>query len=243
MQDATAGLAAKVRPEAALDLSDRVKQKKLSVLIDAKSSSDLKLSQSGDRLYLQHLALQTVHGAGVWLTALPSEEDLKLDPPSIRVTLARRLRLPIQPEDGPCSRCGGLMDRFGDHALTCACAGDRTRRHNALRNRVNDAAKEGGLGPENEKAGLLPTSMDHRGADRSAAAPAPQGGSEWEPPEPGPDQAGRGRRRPADVYIPRGPLGSARALDFAVTSGMRPDREAAVLADPEGAIKAYVRGF
>ena len=65
IQDATAGLAAKVRPEAALDLSDRVKQKKLSVLIDAKSSSDLKISQSGDRLYLQHLALQTVHGAGV----------------------------------------------------------------------------------------------------------------------------------------------------------------------------------
>ncbi len=39
--------------------------------------------------------------------------------------------------------------------------------------------------------------------------------------------------------ILRGPLGGARALGFAVTSGMRPDREAAVLADPEGAIKAY----
>ena len=71
------------------------------------------------------------------------------------------------------------------------------------------------------------------------AAPAPQGGGEWEPPDPGPDQVGRGRRRPADVYIPRGALGSARALDFALTSGMRPDREAAVLVDPEGAIRAY----
>ena len=48
------------------------------------------------------------------------------------------------------------------------------------------------------------------------------------------------------MFIPLGPLGSARALDFAVTSGMRHDREAAVLADPEGAIAAYEelkRGF
>ena len=40
MQDVALGLAAKVRPEAAVDLSAGVKQKKLSVLIDAKSSSD-----------------------------------------------------------------------------------------------------------------------------------------------------------------------------------------------------------
>ena len=37
---------------------------------------------------------------------------------------------------------------------------------------------------------------------------------------------------------PAGRWGGARALDFAVTSGLRPDREAAVLADPEGAISA-----
>jgi hypothetical protein len=131
------------------------------------------------------------------------------------------------------------MDKFGDHALTCACSGDRTRRHNALRNIVHSAAAEGGLGPEKEKANLLPPSMDHGGFDRrGAAAPPPVGGG-WEPPDPGPEHVGRGRRRPADVFIPRGPLGGARALDFAVTSGMRPDRELAVLADPEGAIKAY----
>ena len=92
---------------------------------------------------------------------LPSDEGLMLDPPSFRITLARRLRLVIQPEDGPCSRCGGVMDRYGDHASVCTCAGDRARRHNGIRYRVCDAAKEGGLGPEKEKAGLLPSSMDH----------------------------------------------------------------------------------
>ena len=98
-------------------------------------------------MYLQHLALQSIHGAGAWLTALPAEGDLRLDPASYRITLARRLRLPIQPQDGVCPRCGGHMDKFGDHALTCACSGDRMRRHNALRNIVHSAAAEWGAWP------------------------------------------------------------------------------------------------
>ena len=209
VQDAARGLAAKVQRDAAMDLGAiGIKQKKLSGLIDAKSSADLVSSQRGDRPYLQHLALQTIYGAGVWLTALPSNEDLRMDPSSFRITLARRLRLKVQPEDGPCSRCGGLMDCFGDHALVCPCAGDRTKRHNCLRNRVHDSAREGGLAPEREKAGLLPASMDHGGADGIGGVPVPQSGDPWEPPDPGPDLLGRGRRRPADVFIPRGPLGN-----------------------------------
>ena len=65
------------------------------------------------------------------------------------------------------------MDRFGEHALTCPCAGDRTRRHNALRNVVHNAAQEGGLGPDKEKAGLLPAAMDHGGTERGAAGGGP----------------------------------------------------------------------
>ncbi len=62
------------------------------------------------------------------------------------------------------------MDRFGDHALTCPSAGDRTRRHNAIRNRVHEVSREAGLGPEKEKAGLLPASMDLGGSERAAPA-------------------------------------------------------------------------
>ena len=81
--------------------------------------------------------------------------------------------------------------------------------------------------------------MDRGDAERGDVRTNPLVGGGWEPPEPGPEQLGRGRRRPADVFIPRGPLGGARALGFPATSGVRPDREAAVLADPEGAISAY----
>ena len=135
----------------------------------------------GGRPYLQHLSLNTLHGAGAWISALPTDGDLRLDPPSFRVTVARRLRLPIREEDSFCPRCGGIMDRFGDHALTCPCAGDRTRRHNALRNIVHEAAKEGGLGPVKEKAGLLPASMDRGGAE-GGLGPPPLGGLGGSPP-------------------------------------------------------------
>ena len=48
------------------------------------------------------------------------------------------------------------MDRFGDHALVCCGGGDRTRRHNLLRNMVFHAAASANLHPELEKPGLLP---------------------------------------------------------------------------------------
>ena len=75
--------------------------------------------------------------------------------------------------------------------------------------------------------------------ERSAAGPDPPPGGGWEPPDPGADRGDRGRRRLAVVSNPRGLLGGARALDFAVTSGMRADREAAVLVSPEDAIRVY----
>ena len=51
--------------------------------------------------------------------------------------------------------CDGVLDRFGDHALVCSCGGDRTRRHNLLRNMAYYAASASNLNPELEKPGLL----------------------------------------------------------------------------------------
>ena len=109
MQDALLGLAARVRADAAIITGAAgSKQKRLSMLIDAKNVADIRRTQGGNRLYLQHLALQTIHGAGAGITALPTDGDLRLDPPSFRITVARRLRLAIQPEDSECPRCGAL---------------------------------------------------------------------------------------------------------------------------------------
>ena len=101
------------------------------------------------------------------------------------------------------------MDRWGDHALTCPCGGDRTIRHNWVPNVVFEEAVGAGLRPEREKAGLLPC--------RPAADGLP---------------ATAGARRPADVWLPRGPKGNAEAMDFAVTSGMQSALFRAVADDP-----------
>ena len=90
------------------------------------------------------------------------------------------------------------MDRWGDHALTCECGGDRTVRHNAIRNICYEEATEAALRPEREKANLLP--------QRPVADGLPQRHS---------------GRRPADVWLPRGASGKGEALDFAISSGMQ----------------------
>ena len=97
------------------------------------------------------------------------------------------------------------MDSYGDHALVCDCKGDRTVRHNAVRNTVFGCAKDACLSPEKEKAGLLPARPREDGIDRASDSA----------------RASASRRRPADVFLPRGFNGAPMALDFAVTSGIQ----------------------
>ena len=77
--------------------------------------------------------------------------DTSIDPSLFRVCLQRRLRQQVQPYDDDCLAYGYTMDSYGDHALTCACKGDRTTRHNKLRNIVYEEAFCGGLQAEREK--------------------------------------------------------------------------------------------
>ena len=102
------------------------------------------------------------------------------------------------------------MDTFGDHALVCPCRGDRTTRHNALRDLTYIEADSARCCPEREKQGLLP--------GRPVDDGAPTGDAE---------SLGDRQWRPADLFLPRGLRGPSRdpaALDWAVTSGLRADR-------------------
>ena len=116
------------------------------------------------------------------------------------------------------------MDSYGDHALVCPCHGDRTVRHNALRNVVYTDACRGSLGAEKEKAGLLP--------GRPADDGLPQRPEEAE-------QNQRQRRRPADVFLRRLGAGGPAALDFACTSGLRADRIQLSQSTPETVLAKY----
>ena len=76
-----------------------------------------------------HLSLQSLHGAGAWLTAPPSDDARKIGLGLLQLTVKRRLRIRVQDADTFCPMFGGTMDSYGDHALTCPCKGDRTVQH------------------------------------------------------------------------------------------------------------------
>ncbi|CAE7200052.1 nipblb [Symbiodinium natans] len=119
--------------------------------------------------------------------------------PAVFVTeLRHRLLVADAAEDTWCPKCDGVLDRHSLHAGSCVAGGERTLRHNAVRNLVCSWAERGVLQPERERAGLL----------------LPQR----------PDEAALARRRPADVFLPAF-RGTPTALDFAVTvSGWSPSR-------------------
>ena len=104
--------------------------------------------------------------------------------------------------------------------------GDRTKRHNLVRNVGVRLATAAGWRPEPEKPGLLRPrpSLGSRGED----------GSEIREGTRGPEA-----RRPADIYVPRWDLGGSAALDFAVTSGLRTDLLEQTAADGSTSLISY----
>ena len=217
LQGAWSLLRNRVSPEANVDIHEQSPtQKYLSGLVDAQHLTTLKAATATDLSFQAHLSLVGQATAGAWLTALPVDDGRAIEGDLFRVAIKRRLRVPMQEEDGFCPLCGQGMDRFGDHALTCQCRGDRTGRHNCIRNVGCEEAILAGAQPEREKAGLLPA--------------RPQEDGILGPPS---------SRRPADIFLPRGETGAPVALDFAVTSGLRQDWLRAVVAHPNHVFEEY----
>ena len=159
----------------------------------------------GDAFFRAHVSLVSQPGAGAWLTALPEDKSREWDDNLFDIALKRRCRVTVQEENSFCPCCGSVMDPFGDHALTCVCKGDRTLRHNRVRDLTFEDALEARMSPEREKAGLLPTRPQDDGVHYKSQGEA---------------------RRPADVWLPRGissTNGRPEALDFSLTSGLTND--------------------
>ena len=183
------------------------RQQDLSKAIDELTLSTLKDSKINDKHYQAHLNLISASGAGSWLHAVPSRSlSTHVDPLLFKTMIQRRLRVPIFEPNTFCPFCDDTIDLYGDHCLTCSCGGDRTKRHNLLRNEAYYICNSAGLNPELEKPGLL--------------QPRPLGGASQEN---GSNRENNEQRRPADVFIPRWRRGTPAALDFAVTSGLRVD--------------------
>ena len=193
-------------------------QKDLSGMLDAASLQELLRAERHDPFFQAHVSLNRLSGAGAWLTAPMIKDGREMDSSLFRVSLKRRIRAPIFEADAVCPCCGEAMDRWADHALVCACAGDRTVRHNAVRNQVCADAQDASLRPEREKAGLLPERPQSDDLLRQ-----------------------RRGRRPADIWLPRGESGRSEALDFAITSSMRSDIFRQASLDPGLVFERYER--
>ena len=204
-----------------------IRQRVLSSWIDAGTLKRLVDPEHANLIFRAHMSLLSLDGAGTWLHAIPSEAlGTKVHPQFYILMLQRRLRMQLFNEPFFCPLCDGVMDVWADHALTCACGGDRTKRHNLVRNVGVRLATSAGWSPEPEKPGLL--------------RPRPAQGSQTENGNEGRD-GGRGpeARRPADIYVPRWDFGGAAALDFAVTSGLRMDLLDQTVADGSSCLTSY----
>ena len=172
------------------------------------------------------MSLLALNGAGTWLHTIPSDAlGTRVDPPLYITMLQRRLRMPIFDEPFFCPYCDGVMDVLADHALTCACGGDRTKRHNLLRDACVRMTWAAGWRPEPEKAGLL----------QSQSFPTSQGNEDGA----GGEGLGPEARRPADVFLPRWDLGGSAALDFAVTSGLKTNQLEQTVAEGLSSLTSY----
>ena len=192
-------------------MPSNLQQRVLSSAVDAGTLNILTDPLQTNLSFRAHMSLLKLDGAGTWLHTIPSEAlGTKVAPNLYIPMLQRRLRMPIFQELYFCSLCDGVMDVWGDHTLTCACGGDRTKRHNLVRNVGVRLATAAGWRPEPEKPGLL--------RPRPTQASRSEDGSESR-------EGGRGpeARRPADIFVPCWDLGSSTALNFAVTSSLRKD--------------------
>ena len=125
------------------------RQQTLSHAIDENTLRVIKESRSSGIYLKAHLNLITASGAGPWLHAIPSKAiGTHVDPLLFRTMIQRRVRAPIFDSTGNCPLCDEVMDIYGDHCLTCACGGDRTKRHNLIRNEVYYFCNSAGLNPE-----------------------------------------------------------------------------------------------
>ena len=196
----------------AVTAGERVSQRMLSVAIDRAEWDAMLTSPSTPTHIKAHLQLLSLPGANEWLHAPPNDDGgLKMDSELFKLAIARRLRVPLLHEQSCCPLCGSALDAYMDHALVCGCGGDRTLRHNAIRNTVYEDARNAGIRCIKEKGGLLPP----RPGDESLQGERSTNG-----------------RRPADIWFPDWRNDKAGAVDFAVTSGLRSDVLQSVISDP-----------
>ena len=97
--------------------------------MEEESARRLLEENSGSNFDTARLQSLRAKSAGAYLDGTPSNEGgALLIGEEFRSRAGRRLGVQLC-EEGMCSLCGQVMDRFGAHAEGCMCGGDAARRH------------------------------------------------------------------------------------------------------------------
>ena len=91
---------------------------------------------------------------GGFLSCVPSGRT-RMEPLVFIAELRVRLNVPEASADTWCPRYDTVLDTHGYHSGICSTGGERTLRHNALRDLVFQWCGRGCLLPERERPGLL----------------------------------------------------------------------------------------
>ena len=136
-----------------------VSQKAISLKIDLRSHQLLSehITNTGVQRDIARLASLGLPHSGDWLNVIPSPNlGLHLRSAEWITSAKYRLGCPVFPTSGKCSACPQFSDKEGDHAISCGYQGERTARHNHLRDILYHTAVSAALGPTREDRALIP---------------------------------------------------------------------------------------
>ena len=152
-------LAAKTGQEETLVCLQGSMQREVSTRIDTNNNL-LFLTHTNERGSIRDRARINSLGlpnSGAWLNVLPSPSlGLQLKSAEFTVCVKYRLGLQIFPYEGVCVACPAPSDTRGDHAVSCGCGGERTYRHNSIRDCLYTTCAQACLGPTREDRALIP---------------------------------------------------------------------------------------
>ena len=180
------------------------RQKSLSAKIEAKACCHLLDPSSQEHHRRAHFCLNRIPGAGTWLFALPDSRVPHFLPHYFGSAFAVAFACP----SGPRTRTARSADKScGDHALVCGCGGRSGHSPQSGARRGSFCRQSRGQpGHCPGKAGPL----DPSGPSTTIAP--------WIQTRSKPSSSSR---RPADVWVPRGPSGGQEAWDFSTASALR----------------------
>ena len=148
-------------------------QHDLSLLIDEKNARSVYSRAPSLRDRIRRILISRPH-VGAFLQ-IPWGAKTVMTSSSFRISLKRRLGIPMLEQPTFCGFCNSHLDIHADHAVVCKNKGNLIRRHNIMRNAIFQIGVLAKIGPSMEKKGIIGDRPNWRPADvlLPSSPPAP----------------------------------------------------------------------